>query len=213
MNCYICKSYAKIICNCISPSALICDEHIDQHLSGKGKHVGQFLKPMDRFPILFKDLKVIKIKITSNSYLEIKKIEEKVNKYVKEINNDLKNLQNTLEKKELKKTRLIIIENSLQEIKNIQKQASNSIKEINNFMKNLKKNFEIPEKNFLEMIYKLKSLILVKFEDFTNKYFYRVLKDEDGKYEGTTGLGQDDTFIKEGKGIKHYRSGLIFEGE
>ena len=99
MKCCIFKSYAKFICNCISPSALICDEHIDQHLSGKGKHVGQFLKPMDRFPILFKDLKVIKIKITSNSYLEIKKIQQKVTKCFKEINNDLKNLQNTIEKK------------------------------------------------------------------------------------------------------------------
>ena len=213
MNCCICKNYAKFICNCISPSVLICDEHLDQHLSGEGKHACHILKNTDMFQILFKDLKVIRIKITSNYYLEIKKIQQKVTKCVKEINNDLKNLQNTLEKKELKKTRLIIIENSLQEIKKIQKQASNSIKEINNFMKNLKKNFEIPEKNFLEMIYKLKSLILVKFEDFTNKYFYRVLKDEDGKYEGTTGLGQDDTFIKEGKGIKHYKNCSVFEGE
>ena len=57
----------------------------------------------------------------------------------------------------------------------------------------------------------MKNLKFVNFEE--NKYFYRVLKEEDGIYKGVVGVGQEDGLIKEGKGNKQYKDGRFFEGE
>ena len=67
----------------------------------------------------------------------------------------------------------------------------------------------VTETNLLQMIYKLKGLKFVDFEDLENKYFYRVLEEEDGIYKGMFRLGQN----KEGKGNKYYNDGRLYEGE
>ena len=46
----------------------------------------------------------------------------------------------------------------------------------------------------------MKDLKFVDFEE--NKYFYRILKEEDGIYKGLIGVREEDCFIKEGKGTK-----------
>ena len=106
-----------------------------------------------------------------------------------------------------------IIENSHFEIKKIIDQTNNSIKHINNCIKNLETNLDIDETNLVKLIYGFKSLKFVNFEDLEKKYFYRVLEEEDGVYKGTIGLGQNDVFIKEGRGKKEYKDGRLFEGE
>ena len=57
----------------------------------------------------------------------------------------------------------------------------------------------------------MKDLKFVDFEE--NKYFYRVLKEEDGIYKGLVGVREEDGYIKEGKGKKQYKDGRFFEGE
>ena len=57
----------------------------------------------------------------------------------------------------------------------------------------------------------MKDLKFVDFEE--NKYFYRVLKEEDGIYKGLVGVREEDCYIKEGKGKKQYKDGRFFEGE
>ena len=114
---------------------------------------------------------------------------------------------------DLKMIRARIIENSHFEIKKIVDQTNNSIKHINNCIKNLETNLDINETNLLKLIYGFKSLKFVNFEDLEKKYFYRVLEEEDGVYRGTIGLGQNDVFIKEGRGKKEYKDGRLFEGE
>ena len=63
--------------------------------------------------------------------------------------------------------------------------------------------------NMLKKVCKLK---FVDFEDFENKYFFRVLEEEDGIYKGIVRYGQDDAIIKEGKGNKDYKDGRFFKG-
>ena len=92
-------------------------------------------------------------------------------------------------------------------------QVSKSIKEIKNYLKNFEKTLDIDEKNLLKLVYGLKSLKFVDFEDLGNKYFYRFLEEEDGIYKGIIGFGQNDVLIKEGKGKKEYRDGRLYEGE
>ena len=58
----------------------------------------------------------------------------------------------------------------------------------------------------------MESLKFVDFEDFENKYFFRVLEEEE-IYKGIVGYGQDDAIIKEGKGNKDYKDGRFFEGQ
>ena len=55
----------------------------------------------------------------------------------------------------------------------------------------------------------MKNLKFVDFEE--NKYFYRVLKEEDGIYKGIVRVGQEDGLIKEGKGNKQYKDGRFFK--
>ena len=57
-------------------------------------------------------------------------------------------------------------------------------------MKNLEKNLDINETNLLKMVNRLKSLKFVDFEDLENKYFYRVLEEEDEIYKVITGFEQ-----------------------
>ena len=53
----------------------------------------------------------------------------------------------------------------------------------------------------------------MNFEDLENKYFYRVLEEEDGLYKGIIEFGQNNVLIKESKGQKEYKDGRFFEGE
>ena len=57
-------------------------------------------------------------------------------------------------------------------------------------MKNLEKNLDINKTNLLKMVNRLKSLKFVDFEDLENKYFYRVLEEEDEIYKVITGFEQ-----------------------
>ena len=115
--------------------------------------------------------------------------------------------------KDLKMIRVKIKDNSLLENKQILEQADKSMKKINKCIKNLENNLDINETNFLKILYGLRSLKFVNFEDLENKYFYRVLEEEDGIYEGNIGFKRNDIFIKEGKGIKKYKDGRLYEGE
>ena len=53
----------------------------------------------------------------------------------------------------------------------------------------------------------MKNLKFVNLEE--NKYFYRVLKEEDGTYKGIVGIGQEDGFMKEGN--KQYKDGRFLK--
>ena len=218
MNCYLCKNHSKFICNCISPNVFICNDHLDRHMSGPGNHTFRISTSVDSFPILIKDLKMIRVKIVANSHLEIKKIQDQINNSIKEINSYSKNLQKNTNLfpilfNDLKMLRVKITANSYLEIKKILLQANNSIAKINNCIKSLKKNSDTTEITLFEMICGLKNLKFVNFENSASKYFYQVLEDEDVTYKGTIGFKQNDVFIKEGKGNKAYKDGRFFEGQ
>ena len=91
--------------------------------------------------------------------------------------------------KDLKMIRAKILENYDFENKQILVQAKKSMKKINKCIKKLEKDWNINETNLLKMVYGLRSLKFVNFEELENKYFYRVLEDEDGIYEGIIGFG------------------------
>ena len=97
MNCSICGNHPKFICSCISPSVFICNEHLDLHTSGPGDHIHRVSNSKDLFPILFDDLKMIRVQIIANSDLKIKKILEQTRISIKEINNCIKNLEKSLD--------------------------------------------------------------------------------------------------------------------
>ena len=99
---------------------------------------------MDLFPILLKDLKMLRVKIIAKSHFKIKEIVDQTKKSIQEFNNFIKNLKKSTDLfptllNDLKMIRVKIIANSFFEIKKIQEQANNTIKEINICMKNLKK--------------------------------------------------------------------------
>ena len=50
-------------------------------------------------------------------------------------------------------------------------------------------------------------------KDFEQKYFYITLQEEDGKYEGIIGFGLNWAIMKDGKGMKIFKDGNVFEGE
>ena len=144
MNCYICKNRSKFTCSCISPNVFICKEHFKLHTSGSGNHVFWITKSMDLFPILLKDLKMLRVKIIAKSHFKIKEIVDQTKKSIQEFNNFIKNLKKSTDLfpillNDLKMIRVKIIANSFFEIKKIQEQANNTIKEINSCMKNLKR--------------------------------------------------------------------------
>ena len=115
---------------------------------------------------------------------------------------------------DLKMIKVKIIEKSDIKIKKILEQANSSIKKINNYIKNLEENLDIDETNLLKTVYELKNFKFVNFEDLENKYFYRVLEEEeDGVYKGVIEFGQNNALIKKGKGQKEYKDGRLFEGE
>ena len=97
MNCCICGKQPKFICSCINPSVFICNEHLDLHTSGPGDHVHRISNSKDLFPILFDDLKMIRVQIIANSDLKIKKILEQTRISIKEINNCIENLKKSLD--------------------------------------------------------------------------------------------------------------------
>ena len=49
MNCYIFKNDPMFVCSCLSPSVFICNNHLDLHNSGQGKHMSKILKNTDCF--------------------------------------------------------------------------------------------------------------------------------------------------------------------
>ena len=145
-----------------------------------------------------------------------------MNKSVQEFNDDFKSWKQVLDISEigslkhlsqfkgktfeiLKKTRLKMQKYQIKaeffsEISQIWEQVSKSVKEINNCIRNFKKNLSISEIDLLKLLYRVKDLKFVDFEE--NKYFYRILKEEDGIYKGLIGVREEDCFIKEGKGTK-----------
>ena len=168
MNCCICKNHPKFTCSCISPNVFICNDHLDLHTSEPGNHVFRISKKTDLLPIIFDDLKMIKIQIIANPYFQYKKILNLVNK---------------------------------------------NMKKVKRYIKNSEKNLNTNEANLLKMIFRLKNLNFINFEDLENKYLYRILQENDGIYKGKIGFGQNDAYIKEGKGYKEYKNGKFFEGE
>ena len=97
MNYCACGKRPKFICSCISPSVFICNEHLDLHTSGPGDHMHRVSNSKDLFPILFDDLKMIRVQIIANSDLKIKKILEQTRISIKEINNCIENLKKSLD--------------------------------------------------------------------------------------------------------------------
>ena len=174
-------------------------------------------KTVDLFPILFKDLKMIKHQIWVNFDLEISKKQNQMNKSVQEINDDFKTWKKILDisefgsLKHLKRKKHQIKAEFFLNISQIWEQVSKSVKEINSCIKILEKNLSISKIDLLKLLYRVKNLKFVDFEE--NKCFYRVLKEEDGIYKGIVGIGQEDGFMKEGKGNKWYKDGKFFEGE
>ena len=90
MNCYVCEDCPSFACICIIPNVFICDEHMSDHLSEQGNHMFQIWKIADLFPILMKDLKMIKHQIIVNFNLEKGKKLNQMNKSVQEMNDDIK---------------------------------------------------------------------------------------------------------------------------
>ena len=186
-------------------------------MSEQGNHVFRIWKIADLLPILFKDLKMMKLQIRVTFDLEISKKLNQMNKSVQVINNYIKIWKQTLNVSKIGSLKhLKIKKNQIKvdfylEISKLWEQVSKSVEEINNCMKNLEKKSIISEIDLLKMLSLLKNLKFVNFEE--NKYFYRVLNEEDGIYKGIIGLGQDNVFIKEGKGNKQYKDGSFFEGE
>ena len=120
--------------------------------------------------------------------------------------------------KDLKKLKFKIQASCYQEIKKLLEKLNSSFKTIDNCIKNFEKKFDmelISEISLLKELYEIKTLKFFDFEgsDFENKYFCKILQEEDGIYTGTIRLEQDDIFIKEGKGNEVYKDGGVFEGE
>ena len=90
MNCYVCEDRPSFASICIIPNVFICDEHMSDHLSEQGNHVFRIWKTADLFPILLKDLKMIKNQIRVNFDLEMSKKLNQMNKSVQEFNDDFK---------------------------------------------------------------------------------------------------------------------------
>ena len=140
-----------------------------------------------------------------------------MNKSVQEFNDDFKSWKQVLDISEIGQLKPLKIKKDqikadfFSEISQIWEQVSKSVKEIDNCIRNFKKNLSISEIDLLKLLYRVKDLKFVDFEE--NKYFYRVLKEEDGIYKGLVGVGEEDGFIKEGKGKKQYKDGRFFEGE
>ena len=66
------------------PSVFICNDNLDRHMSGPGNHTFRISKSVDSFPILIKDLKMIRVnKDCSEFHLEIKKILDQINNSIK----------------------------------------------------------------------------------------------------------------------------------
>ena len=164
-----------------------------------------------------KDLKMIKHQIIVNFNLEKGKKLNQMNKSVQEMSDDIKTWKQILNiseiglLKHLKMKKLQIKADLFLEISQIWEQVSESYKEVNNCIKNLEGVLSISEIDLLKVLYHVKNLKFVNFEE--NKHFYRVLKEKDGVYKGLVGVGQEDSLIKEGKGNKEYKDGRFFEGE
>ena len=90
MNCYLCKDCLSFSCICIIPNVFIYAEHMSDHLFEQGNHMFRIWKIPDLFPILMKDLKMIKHQIIVNFNLEKGKKLNQMNKSVQEMNDDIK---------------------------------------------------------------------------------------------------------------------------
>ena len=102
--------------------------------------------------------------------------------------------------------------------KKLLEKMNNSCKGINNCIAFLEENCNsqlISDINLLKMLNGLKNLDFVSFDesDFENKYFYKVLQEDDGIYKGKVEIGPNDDFIKQGKGKKIFQDGGEYEGE